>query len=983
MLPPGLHSQYSSQVGANVKLMKLQILKLFLFSSALLICVQTLALDPRVKLNKISSENFDIIYDAKSYELAKIYLEEAERSHQILVDVFGISPKKTTVVLDDTYDVSNGSAIGVPRPNVNVYVSQPTPLASIDHYSSWPRDVFLHEYAHILNMEPARGVAKPLRFIFGSVIRPNMFLPRWYLEGLAVEMESRFNEFGRLKSTDYDAMIRSLYLDSKWGKDNLSAINEVSTPDWPRGQRPYFYGALVWHEFIQSKSISIVRTFNERYARRFPWVITQPMVDEFGKTYQDFLKDVYKKYGDLAQKQISKIQEQETTKGNLILTKEGVFNHSPEISPDGEKLLFVSDNKDGDSVLYVFKRLGEQWVPAEALTPKDTDNHVPLPNLEKSEIQRATWFPSSQKIVFDSVDTFDRTNHYYDLYTYDLVEKKSKKITKGLRAREPAVSPNGNLIAFVKSSQGKTALYTVDGEGKNEALLYSPESYDRVSRPSFISEKELVFAQKNSKGIDRLHILNMETKQITRILDFPSKYPVSTSQGIVFSSNKSGVENLYSVNSDLTSIRALTNTLTKTVNGTIDTKANKIIYSELTSDGPQIKEAPLAKQAIILPSVTHPIAANYPEKIVEAPKLNPEAKTYHALPYMFPQFWIPWITVAEDGTTTSISLPGSDPTGFHSYLLDGSYHSKSEKFSTSFQYLWDNSIGKTILFAYDDYDWHNSLQETTHDQKVGVSHWFYIPGLSNDWKAKLGYEYLKSNLFSYVTTPAKKVDHYFDGPSAGIAYDNMDKKLLDISSSGQSAKATYTKYFENSTKTNYDETFVKLQHFHTKWLPERHVLALSAQTVYTEANRSLLLGTTSSQAEYTLGPDNEGFVTRGYPPGQFMGFTMVSGTVEYRFPLSQKWKGPDSPAPYFIKRFHASIFAETLTLKGIYFNEDDSYSRAELGKYFTAAGAEFKIDTTIFYHAPITFKVVGAYGFDEDAEGGFNIYFTIQAPQVF
>lgn len=154
MLPPGLHSQYSNQVGVNVKLMKLQFLKYFAIASVLLTCVQTFALDPRVKLNKISSENFDIIYDAKSYELAKIYLEEAERSHAILVNVFGVSPDKTVVVLDDTIDIANGSAIGVPRPTVNIYTSVPTPLSSVDNYSSWPRDVFLHEYAHILNMEP-------------------------------------------------------------------------------------------------------------------------------------------------------------------------------------------------------------------------------------------------------------------------------------------------------------------------------------------------------------------------------------------------------------------------------------------------------------------------------------------------------------------------------------------------------------------------------------------------------------------------------------------------------------------------------------------------------------------------------------------------------------------------------------------------------------------------------------------------------------
>src|SRR6187402_1244853 len=121
MLPPGLHSQYSSQRGVNVKLMKLHYLKTFLFSSVLCVSTLSYALDPRLNYEKISTDHFDIIYDAKSYELAKIYLAEAERSYQILVDIFGIAPEKTVVVLDDSYDIANGSAAPVPRPLVNVF----------------------------------------------------------------------------------------------------------------------------------------------------------------------------------------------------------------------------------------------------------------------------------------------------------------------------------------------------------------------------------------------------------------------------------------------------------------------------------------------------------------------------------------------------------------------------------------------------------------------------------------------------------------------------------------------------------------------------------------------------------------------------------------------------------------------------------------------------------------------------------------------
>lgn len=71
---------------------------------------------------------------------------------------------------------------------------------------------------------------------------------------------------------------------------------------------------------------------------------------------------------------------------------------------------------------------------------------------------------------------------------------------------------------------------------------------------------------------------------------------------------------------------------------------------------------------------------------------------------MFPQFWIPFVGFADDATVGSITLPGTDPTGFHSYLLTGEYHSKSEKFSTSLIYAWQNSLGTTALSAADRYN---------------------------------------------------------------------------------------------------------------------------------------------------------------------------------------------------------------------------------------------------------------------------------------
>ena len=961
------------------KLMKLQILKTILSLSVLIPYSTTLALDPRSDLKKISSENFDIIYDAKSYELAKTYLEEAERSHKILKDVFGIAPDKTTVVLDDTLDLANGGATGVPRPHIIIYVSQPDPLSSIDHSSYWPRDVFLHEYAHILNMEPANGAWKPLRYIFGSFIRPNMYLPRWYLEGLAVEMESRFNEFGRLKSSDYDGLIRSLYLDSKWGTDNLSAINEISNPYWPAGQRPYFYGALLWHEIIQSQNLGVVQRFNDHYSRRFPWFISHPMVREMGQNYQQLLAKVYKKYGEIADQQINKIKTQPTTLGKITQEDEKISEHTISLSPNKERFAAVATTVDGDMLISIFKKENEAWVLDKDLTKLTSARG--FFERKKYALTRASWFPSGDKIVYDAADIHDRVHFFYDLYTYDFKEKKRKQLTEGLRAREPAVSPDGQTILFVKIGGGKTELYTITSEGKNPQLIYTPPPHGRVSTPSFLNERQIIFAQKDRTGIDKLHVFDLESKQVTRVLDMQAKFPSVTENGIVFASNKNGVENLYLTSLDFSNVKPLTNSLSRVLNGTL--AGDTLIYSELTGIGPKIKTSNLDNTLKILPTVEHPIKNNFPKTITEAEPVTSTEKNYSALPYMFPQYWVPYVGAVDGGTVASIALPGSDPTGFHYYLLQASYDSRPRKYSGYFAYLWQNSLGQTYLSAMDYHRYYVSTEDTTNSQLASLIHGFYIPGLNHRWTALLGYEYKRTSILE--NPGPEKRNHYFKGPSVGISYKEMDQKNLSISPAGLAAKVKYTEYESNTTKTNYNETFTKLSYYHSKWLPSRHVLAFQAQGVHSEANRNILLGTTSTDVElgYALGSDNENFITRGYPSGEFIGYSIAAGSLEYRFPIYDMWKGPNSPAPYYIKRFHGAVFAETLTLRGLFYDENDTARNTDFGKYYTTAGLELKIDTTLLYHAPVTIKITGAYGFEKEANGGFTGNVFLVAPELF
>lgn len=51
---------------------------------------------------------------------------------------------------------------------------------------------------------------KFFKTFLGSIVAPTLLLPRWWHEGIAVEMETRFSNFGRLRSTYQDASYEHL-----------------------------------------------------------------------------------------------------------------------------------------------------------------------------------------------------------------------------------------------------------------------------------------------------------------------------------------------------------------------------------------------------------------------------------------------------------------------------------------------------------------------------------------------------------------------------------------------------------------------------------------------------------------------------------------------------------------------------------------------------------------------------------------------------
>jgi hypothetical protein len=930
------------------------------------------ASDPTVKWQTIETPHFSVIFDSRQQRLAQIYAVKAEQAFSIISPTFGYWPEKTVIYLDDSTDLSNGSATPLPYPTIMAYPVLPLSNDVVGAYGDWGLELLTHEYTHILNFAPANGVMKPLRWVFGSIVAPNVLLPRWYSEGLAVEMETRYSKFGRLRSETFLSIARAMAEEGKLRNEDIGRINE-SIPDFPGGNRAYLMGSLVWDELTRQAGDKIIGELNTAYSRRVPFFINGPLHDRLNLKWQDLLNDVYDRVEKRTLQQIAIINAAGRMQEKLI-ARDGYYTRSPMISPDGQKLIYISQTVNTDNLIMLMNRSGDQsFSIAKSSAPSSDTKDKRL--VEAPDVNRLSWLPDSASFIYDSVDTVNRYYDYSDLYRCQIIDgKKCKvdKLTKGLRAREPAVSLDGRFIVFVQNTAGSTRLVATKIDGTSPHILFEPAIQTRVSNPTFVSANEIVFSERQADGTEALRYarlkettagdLTLKTIPTERLKEFsPARLPQMTSKGLVFLSDRSGLTNLYLADANLKTARALTNTTTRVLDGIVDPQNGDILYSRLEASGSALFALD-AKDSAALPStpptVEPLIDTSYPT--YEIPKVNTtsEITDYHPGSYLWPRYWFPYAYALPGGFYAQASTSGGDPVGHHAYSVTGAYDSFSHKPSVFGAYINSTTRVPITLIGEDitEYLASTGIERQTTAGSILAS--FFLPGLNNHWHGGIGWEYLQTDAQNYLTDR--------NGADISLSFKNFEQRGYQISpEKGGSASVTHRHFFEKLGNIGYDETDVSLSKYFSGFvLPDHHVLAFFANAAWAPALNRTILGRSTVGGNYQNGLIQDAFVMRGYQSGVFLGKDMVTGTAEYRFPLLYSYHGLGT-APLFFRRLHAAIFADAITLDGLAYRKDiDGYQRESFGTFHLGTGVELKIDTTLFYFLPAQLIVGGYYGID-------------------
>jgi len=892
------------------------------------------------------SKHFEIIYHAEQRQLAMDYLRLAEDIHAELTQVFSQAPKKTYLVLQDESDLSNGAATVFPEPTIYLYPNPPESKDSIYNHSSWSYLLLKHEYIHILNMYPSNGIAGILQSIFGSWARPNLFLPNWYKEGLATEFESRGERFGRLNSELVLGWLRASVLSGNWQKENIGRINSFAVPEYPFGQRPYYFGAFFWQFLIDSYGVEISEKLNQAYSRRLPWLLESTLTKTTGKTYEGLFFEMQ----DYWQKKILAERQTKQTKGKS-LDLEG-YDQS-DLKRQDDRAIYISKKDNGLSCLrYIKFKNATSW---EVEEKKNIDC--------SRKMTRPFWH--KEKIYFDKAKFFERDYLFSDIYSYDIASEETSRITNGKRARFVVVSANDNLYYLI-TKDGKQHLF----DHNNNLTLYSTENSASLHSLTNINSR-LYFIHKKTNGNHK--IVSFDTKNNSLFTAFETNdnlYSLRKCKtGLCISLAKNKYANIYFLSLKTRNLYQISHSPTFVYDGF--EYNGRLIYSEMTAAGLNYKSAKVKQRR-----VEHEFQQNKNNisfANIKEPVSNEQS--YASTRHLLPKYWFPFISYDANGTYYQLTTGSSDPRSIQSYNLTLSYYTANKKWDKLF--LYRNQYWSTTWYAIAsrDNDYIEAIDRSIQNNIVKLGFENYIYGLSNSWNWNLEFETLKAGFTNSTFAEAGGVSIY-------IKYADIEPQVAGepLPRKGHLAKIGHSHYIAEGDWVAFDVSKFTYKNYFSYLLPKAHTMTTHLLGRYSaRENRAISLGVENIGGPFYSG---DGFSLKGYPAANFAAFSAANLRLQYTMPIYNIYRG-ERTLPYFFKQFHVNFIYEGLMLDGFYYDKEFKLKSERHKNVFSSFGIELKLTTELFYLAPVNF-VLGTYFGDKDFAGGSQYtILNLEVPNFF
>jgi len=967
--------------------------------------------DPDLVWWTLETEHFRVTYPHPLETVARRIATLAETIHtRLSTDLAYVPSTRTEIVITDNSDLANGSATSVPYNAIHLFAQAPPDISALGDHDDWYLTLLTHEYVHTLHIDNVSGIPAIVNKVLGKQFTPNSAQPRWIIEGLATVYESAHTSGGRVRSSMFDMFLRADVL-----ADNFARLDQISANShrWPRGNLFYLYGSrfLRWVMDVYGPD-SMTAVSADYGASVIPFGINRAIRRATGRTYEELYVGFEEHLKERYAKQMKEVRARGLREGRR-LTHHGELAHYPAFVPasarqrvDREELVYYRD--DGNS------RPGIYRLPIE---PDEDGDLEDAELLARTAGVSAPRFAPNGDLVFQSTAFWKNVYARFDLFrlprgerSVNGSERARRRLTHGLRAMEPDVSPSGRRIVFTVRGVGTSYLEIADIDHEGEIVgrrdLVSSAEFDQAYTPRFSPNGKYVAYSVWTKGGHRdirvVEVASGHHLNITRDRAIDMQ-PAWSRDGrtIFFSSDRTGIFNIYAFDVEKRHLRQVTNVRIGAIAPAVSLDGKRLAYTGYTTIGYDLFLMELDPKRY-LPAL--PPNSDRPDPPSEPAPVKMERKAYNPLYTLRPRSY----TVAlQEGryneNALRIEVEGSDIASHHSFSANVTIEPDAPSPRVALNYTYGRLPVNLRLRGFHTVNPRGGLRvggeeivfdERTFGLTTGITYPLNLPFSSHSF----GLAYSASVFKGEKPFEPSDFDPYASRtllPPEGIMGTFSVSYSLSTAEGARDVPGTArgttfrlgldvadeTTGSDYSLRTvSYDlTTFLQMP-----W-PGHHALMLrnaGGVSGGTFPRRgSFFVGGHDIADVSTLDAITQafetGFILRGYQPGSYVGDEYLLTTAEYRFPILVPDAGL-STLPFFLKRIDGALFVdyggafdELQVDEILVLRQNQLIDSPDL---HASVGGEVWFGATVAHRVETRVRLGYAYGFSQEAIPGGQVY---------
>jgi Tol biopolymer transport system component len=949
---------------------------------------------PELNWRTVETKHFFVHFHQGEDRTATRIQVLAESIYESVTSFYGYEPdEKIHFIVRDHDDHSNGAAFYYDN-KIEMWASAMDFSLRGNH--NWLQNVVTHEFVHMISLGAARKASRQIPAVYFQWIGyekekrtdvihgyPNTIIsvpfsgtimPMWFAEGMA---QTQIPGWGfDTWDTHRDMLLRTAALENK-----LLSMNEMGV----------FGKNSIGNERVYNQGFGLVLFLVERYGEKTLSQLARAMKSPFRTGFngavlsvlQKTESEIYREWADWISRgyQESTHHILENRVEGIACESEGSGNFFPLFSPDGKRHAFLS-NRGRDYLSQT-----SLWISTSG-TAKMVAAGV---------TGSFSWSPGGDKVVFARPVNNGNGSHFNDLFVYDVVKQKEKRITRSSRLRDPDWSRDGNAFVCVGEQDGTSNLFMVNRDGKKLKQITLFQNGEQIFTPRWSGNTgSIVFSiSENGEGRD-IAVIDSNGNGFRYVIesnyDERDPFPDPDGKHIYYASDETKIFNIRRYHVETGSSEQITNVTGGAFMPAIGS-GGKLLFCVFKSDGYTISRldsiAAIPGENAVYASPYEGIR-NRLDTLNRKPKeeILPMAPSSASKPYkpifsklsFYPKVMMDFPRKVKIGTYFSgsdfldkISIFGgvavngqldTDLFGIFQYrflyptLFAEAYqigrHTSDEEFDYSFN-LMETDIGA---------DWpisdHFSLRSVWQFSRYDAAQHFSYEGQ----RIKIPYTYHIGNVFSFFWTYRAGVPAVFSSISSrrgrfvDFRIDCANQRFMN----GFTVHQDYGTLVELYTRHNYFQYFLD-------WKESFPGLSRDHGVGFRMQAGCIDRPVDSFYHFFAGGLDG----LKGYPFYSISGTQMTQLSLAYRFPVLRKWG----------KRLSWIQFDNVFL--SVYGQAGNAWTgkRLSLADWKKDVGFQLRLGLFSFYSFPLAFTFDTAYGLDrlvqEDRSYGreWRMYFGL------